>query len=135
MQSPPSREHGSAKWGKAKPINARYRSKQPEQNKILTQQVRIGLDDRKPRFYAKPNVMQAHTSFVVLDPKGEILRDTGHLLKSKDYDIKVLDLINPHRSHGYNPFAYLQDDKDVLKLVTNLIRNTTPKGRNTNDPF
>lgn len=145
-------EHGSAKWGKAKPINARYRSKQPEQNKILTQQIRIGLDGRKhrrnlnvlvvggsgsgkTRFYAKPNVMQAHTSFVVLDPKGEILRDTGHLLKSKDYDIKVLDLINPHRSHGYNPFAYLQDDKDVLKLVTNLIRNTTPKGSNTNDPF
>ncbi|WP_214629685.1 VirD4-like conjugal transfer protein, CD1115 family [Paenibacillus agaridevorans] len=145
-------EHGSAKWGKAKQINAKYRSKQPEQNKILTQQVRIGLDGRKhrrnlnvlvvggsgsgkTRFYAKPNVMQAHTSFVVLDPKGEILRDTGHLLKSKGYDIKVLDLINPHRSHGYNPFAYLQDDKDVLKLVTNLIRNTTPKGSNTSDPF
>lgn len=145
-------EHGSAKWGKAKPINAKYRSKQPEQNKILTQRVRIGLDGRKhrrnlnvlvvggsgsgkTRFYAKPNVMQVHTSFVVLDPKGEILRDTGHLLKSKGYDIKVLDLINPHRSHGYNSFAYLQDDKDVLKLVTNLIRNTTPKGSNTNDPF
>lgn len=145
-------EHGSAKWGKAKQVNTKYRSKEPEQNKILTQQVRIGLDGRKhrrnlnvlvvggsgsgkTRFYAKPNVMQAHTSFVVLDPKGEILRDTGHLLKSKGYDIKVLDLINPHRSHGYNPFAYLQDDKDVLKLVTNLIRNTTPKGSNTNDPF
>lgn len=145
-------EHGSARWGKARQIHAKYRSKQPEQNKILTQQVRIGLDGRKhrrnlnvlvvggsgsgkTRFYAKPNVMQAHTSFVVLDPKGEILRDTGHLLKSKGYDIKVLDLINPHRSYGYNPFAYLQDDKDVLKLVTNLIRNTTPKGSNTNDPF
>lgn len=145
-------EHGSARWGKARQIHSKYRSKQPEQNKILTQQVRIGLDGRKhrrnlnvlvvggsgsgkTRFYAKPNVMQAQTSFVVLDPKGEILRDTGHLLKSKGYDIKVLDLINPHRSHGYNPFAYLQDDKDVLKLVTNLIRNTTPKGSNTNDPF
>ncbi|MEK3986349.1 type IV secretory system conjugative DNA transfer family protein [Paenibacillus sp. FSL K6-3166] len=145
-------EHGSAKWGKAKPMNAKYRSKQPEQNKILTQRVRIGLDGRKhrrnlnvlvvggsgsgkTRFYAKPNVMQVHTSFVVLDPKGEILRDTGHLLESKGYDIKVLDLINPHRSHGYNSFAYLQDDKDVLKLVTNLVRNTTPKGSNTNDPF
>ncbi|MCY9667585.1 type IV secretory system conjugative DNA transfer family protein [Paenibacillus alginolyticus] len=145
-------EHGSARWGKARRINAKYHYKQPEQNKILTQQVRIGLDGRKhrrnlnvlvvggsgsgkTRFYAKPNVMQAHTSFVVLDPKGEILRDTGHLLKSEGYVIKVLDLINPHRSHGYNPFAYLQDDKDVLKLVTNLIRNTTPKGSNTNDPF
>lgn len=145
-------EHGSARWGRATRINAKYRSKQPEQNKILTQQVRIGLDGRKhrrnvnvlvvggsgsgkTRFYAKPNVMQAYTSYVILDPKGEILRDTGHLLKANGYDIKVLDLINPHRSHGYNPFAYLQDDKDVLKLVTNLIRNTTPKGSNTNDPF
>ena len=117
-------EHGSARWGKAGRINAKYRDKQPEQNKILTQQVRIGLDGRKhrrnlnvlvvggsgsgkTRFYAKPNVMQAHTSFVVLDPKGEILRDTGHLLKSEGYDIKVLDLINPDRSHGYNAFAYL----------------------------
>lgn len=63
------------------------------------------------------------------------MRDTGHLLKAKGYDIKVLDLIHPHRSHGYNPFVYLQDDKDVLKLVTNLIRNTTPKNSNTNDPF
>lgn len=145
-------EHGSARWGRAKSIHAKYRSKQPEQNKILTERVCIGLDGRKhrrnlnvlvvggsgsgkTRFYAKPNVMQAYTSFVVLDPKGEILRDTGHLLKAKGYDIKVLDLINPQRSHGYNPFAYLQDDKDVLKLVTNLIRNTTPKGSNTNDPF
>lgn len=145
-------EHGSARWGRAKTVNAKYRSKRTEQNKILTQRVRIGLDGRKhrrnlnvlvvggsgsgkTRFFAKPNIMQAHTSFVVLDPKGEILRDTGHLLRAKGYDIKVLDLINPHRSHGYNPFAYLHDDKDVLKLVTNLIRNTTPKGSNTNDPF
>lgn len=145
-------EHGSARWGKAKQINAKYRSKQPEQNKILTQHVRIGLDGRKhrrnlnvlvvggsgagkTRFYAKPNVMQSHTSLVVLDPKGEILRDTGSLLRSEGYAIKVLDLINPQLSHGYNSFAYLKDDKDVLKLVTNLIRNTTPKGSNTNDPF
>lgn len=94
-----------------------------------------GSGSGKTRFYAKPNVMQANTSFVILDPKGEILRDTGNLLKAKDYEIKVLDLINMHLSHCYNPFAYLYDDKDVLKLVTNLIRNTTPKGSNTNDPF
>lgn len=145
-------EHGSARWGRAKTVNAKYRDRRTEQNKILTQRVKIGLDGRKhrrnlnvlvvggsgagkTRFYAKPNVMQASTSYVVLDPKGEILRDTGHLLKAKGYDIKVLDLIHPHRSHGYNPFVYLQDDKDVLKLVTNLIRNTTPKNSNTNDPF
>lgn len=145
-------EHGSARWGRAKTVNAKYRDRRTEQNKILTQRVKIGLDGRKhrrnlnvlvvggsgagkTRFYAKPNVMKASTSYVVLDPKGEILRDTGHLLKAKGYDIKVLDLIHPHRSHGYNPFVYLQDDKDVLKLVTNLIRNTTPKNSNTNDPF
>ena len=145
-------EHGSARWGGATAVNRKYRDKNPYRNKILTQNVCIGLDGRKhkrnlnvlvvggsgsgkTRFYAKPNIMQANTSFVVLDPKGEILRDTGNLLKAKGYKIKVLDLINMHLSHCYNPFAYLQDDKDVLKLVTNLIRNTTPKGSNTNDPF
>jgi len=145
-------EHGSARWGGAAAVCKKYRDKNPQKNKILTQNVRIGLDGRKhrrnlnvmvvggsgsgkTRFYAKPNVMQANTSFVILDPKGEILRDTGNMLKAKGYEIKVLDLINMHLSHCYNPFAYLKDDKDVLKLVTNLIRNTTPKGSNTNDPF
>lgn len=145
-------EHGSARWGGAAAVCKKYRDKNPQKNKILTQNVRIGLDGRKhrrnlnvmvvggsgsgkTRFYAKPNVMKANTSFVILDPKGEILRDTGNLLKAKGYEIKVLDLINMHLSHCYNPFAYLNDDKDVLKLVTNLIRNTTPKGSNTNDPF
>jgi type IV secretion system protein VirD4 len=145
-------EHGSARWGGAAAINQKFRDKDLGNNKILTQNVRIGLNGRKhrrnlnvmvvdgsgsgkTRFYAKPNVMQANTSFVVLDPKGEILRDTGNLLKANGYEIKVLDLINTHLSHCYNPFAYLKDDKDVLKLVTNLIRNTTPKGSNTNDPF
>jgi len=145
-------EHGSARWGGAAAINRKYRDKDLGNNKILTQNVRIGLNGRKhrrnlnvmvvggsgsgkTRFYAKPNIMQANTSFVVLDPKGEILRDTGNLLKANGYEIKVLDLINTHLTHCYNPFAYLKDDKDVLKLVTNLIRNTTPKGSNTNDPF
>jgi type IV secretion system protein VirD4 len=145
-------EHGSAKWGSTETINRKYRDKDPQKNKILTQNVRIGMNGRqhqrnlnvmvvggsgsgKTRFYAKPNVMQANTSFVVLDPKGEILRDTGNLLRANGFEIKVLDLINMHFSHCYNPFIYLRDDKDVLKLVTNLIRNTTPKGSNTNDPF
>jgi type IV secretion system protein VirD4 len=145
-------EHGSARWGSATAVCKKYRDKDPQKNKILTQNVRIGLDGRKhkrnmnvmvvggsgsgkTRFYAKPNVMQANTSLVILDPKGEILRDTGNLLRAKGYAIKVLDLINMPLSHCYNPFAYLNDDKDVLKLVTNLIRNTTPKGSNTNDPF
>ncbi len=79
--------------------------------------------------------MQCNTSFVVLDPKGEIIRSVGHLLEENGYVIKVIDLIDMSKSLGYNPFHYIQSDKDVLKLITNLIRNTTPKGSSTNDPF
>ena len=145
-------EHGSAKWGTAKEVNHKYADKRSDQNILLTNHVKIGLDGRKhrrnlnvlvvggsgagkTRFYAKPNILHANTSFVALDPKGELLRDTGNLLESKGYEIRVLDLINPGLSHCYNPFAYLRDEKDVLKLVTNLIRNTTPKGASNNDPF
>lgn len=145
-------EHGSAKWGNARQLCKKYADKDKQQNIILTQNARIGLDGRKhrrnlnvmvvggsgagkTRFFAKPNIMQANTSFVVLDPKGEILRDTGGLLEKRGYDIKVLDLINTEKSHGFNPFVYLRDDKDVLRLVGNLIRNTTPKGAQSNDPF
>lgn len=145
-------EHGSAKWGNASQLSKKYADKSRYENIILTQNTRIGLDGRKhrrnlnvlvcggsgagkTRFYAKPNIMQANTSFVVLDPKGEILRDTGFMLEKEGYEIRVLDLINTERSHGYNPFVYLRDDKDVLKLVANLVRNTTPKGAQSNDPF
>jgi len=145
-------EHGSAKWGNKSSVNRKYMERERIQNKILTQNVSIGLDGRKhkrnlnvltvggsgsgkTRFYAKPNVMQANTSYVVLDPKGEILRDTGNLLKAKGYEIKVIDLINMDKSHCYNPFVYLSNDNDVQKLVTNLFKNTTPKGSQTNDPF
>ena len=145
-------EHGSAKWGNASQLSKKYADKNRYENIILTQNTRIGLDGRKhrrnlnvlvcggsgagkTRFYAKPNIMQANTSFVVLDPKGEILRDTGFMLEKEGYEIRVLDLINTERSHGYNPFVYLRDDKDVLKLVANLVRNTTPKGAHSNDPF
>ena len=145
-------EHGSARWGRAEEINKKYRERKPEENKLLTQHVRIGLDGRrhrrnlnvlvcggsgagKTRFYCKPNIMQANTSFVVLDPKGEILRDTGQLLKNKGYEIKVLDLINMEKSDCYNPFVYLRDDNDVQRLVTNLFKSTTPKGAQSQDPF
>ena len=145
-------EHGSARWGKARAVNRKYRSREYSENKILTQATVIGLNGRKhrrnlnvlvcggsgsgkTRFYAKPNIMQANTSFVVLDPKGEILRDTGNLLKSKGYKIRVLDLINMSKSHCYNPFVYLKDDNDIQKLVTNIFKNTTPKGSQTQDPF
>ena len=145
-------EYGSAKWANNKAVNKKYAEKDYYSNKILSQNVCIGLDGRrhrrnlntlviggsgagKTRFFGKPNLMQCNTSFVVLDPKGEQLRDVGNLLEKEGYVIKVVDLINMNRSHCYNPFRYIKDDKDVLKLITNLIRNTTPKGSQTNDPF
>ena len=145
-------EHGSAKWGSARTVNRKYRAAEPEDNKIFTQNVRMGLDGRKhrrnlntvvvggsgagkTRFYAKPNLCQANTSFTVLDPKGELLRSTGHLLRQKGYEVRVLDLLNMEKSHCYNPFAYLKNDNDVQKMVTNLFKATTPKGSQSNDPF
>ncbi len=150
-------EHGSAKWGDAHAVNKKYRDKDPAANKLLTQNVRIGLDGRKhrrnlnvlvcggsgagkTRFYCKPNAMQcssshANTSFVTLDPKGEILRDIGGLLEAEGYEVRILDLINMHRSHCYNPFVYLRNDNDVQRLVTNLFKATTPKGAQSQDPF
>ncbi|OJU10673.1 MAG: conjugal transfer protein TraG, partial [Clostridiales bacterium 43-6] len=94
-----------------------------------------GSGSGKTRFYAKPNVMQCNTSMVILDPKGEIVRDTGKLLEKKGYEVRILDLINMERSHCYNPFVYLYTDNDVQRLVTNLFKSTTPKGSQTNDPF
>ena len=145
-------EYGSAKWGSAKKICKKYIDKNNNNSKILTQNVQIGLDGRKhrrnlnvlicggsgagkTRFYAKPNIMQCNCSFVILDPKGEILRDTGGLLEHKGYEVKILDLINMDKSHCYNPFVYLKDDNDVQRLVTNLFKSTTPKGSQSNDPF
>ena len=145
-------EHGSARWGDARAVNKKYKAKEPEKNKVLTQHVQIGLDGRrhrrnlntmvvggsgagKTRAYAKPNLCQANTSFVVLDPKGELLRDTGYLLEQKGYEVRVLDLLDMSRSHCYNPFVYLRDDNDVQRLVTNLFKSTTPKGSQSQDPF
>lgn len=145
-------EHGSAKWGDVSKVNKKYIATPINENKILTQNVGIGLDGRvhrrnvnvlvvggsgagKTRFYAKPNIMQCNTSYVILDPKGENLRSTGKLLEQQGYVIKVIDLINMYKSHCYNPFEYIQNDNDILKLITNLIRNTTPKGSQTMDPF
>lgn len=145
-------EYGSARWANPNFICKKYANKEYFSNKIFSQNVRMGLDGKKhrrnlntiviggsgagkTRFYAKPNILQCNTSFVVLDPKGEIIRSVGHLLEAKDYVIKVIDLIDMPKSLGYNPFHYIQNDKDILKLITNLIRNTTPKGSSTNDPF
>lgn len=145
-------EHGSAKWGNVHKICKKYRSPDEFENRIFTKNFRMGLDGRKhrrnlntlvcggsgsgkSRFYAKVNLLQANTSFFVLDCKGELLRDTGNLLAAKGYEIRVLDLLNMEKSHCYNPFAYLETDNDVQKLVTNLFKATTPKGSQSQDPF
>ena len=145
-------EHGSAKWGDAKAVNKKYYQAPKSENKLMTQNVSIGINAKKhrrnlntlvcggsgagkTRFYCKPNLMQANTSFVILDPKGEIVRDVGKLLETKGYEIKVLDLISMEKSHCYNPFVYLQNDNDIQRLVTNLFKSTTPKGSQSNDPL
>lgn len=148
----PGEEHGSAKWGNVKSVVKRYIDKNNFSNIILTQNMRIGLNAKKhrrnlnvlvvggsgagkTRFYAKPNLMQANTSFIVADPKGEMLRSIAPLLIEKGYDVKVFNLIEPQNSDGYNPFVYIRKDEDVIKLISNLIQNTTPKNASQNDPF
>ena len=142
-------EHGSAAWGSPRQVNAMFRQ---QENKILTRHVRLGLDTHKhrrslnvlviggsgaakTRSYVKPNILEANTNYVITDPKMEVLTATGGWLKSKGYDIRVLNLVNLEESDGYNPFRYLRDEKDVLKLVNNLIQATTPKGSHESDPF
>ena len=145
-------EHGSAKWGNKHTIRKKYKQKPKSNNKILTNEVCMGLNAKahmrnlntlvaggsgagKTFFFAKPNIMQCNCSFVVTDPKGEIVRDTGAMLKANGYEVIVVDLINMERSHCYNPFKYLMSDNDVQRLVTNLFKSTTPKGSQSNDPF
>ena len=145
-------EHGSAQWGSARQLDRKYRDKDPERNTVLTQHVSMSLDGRKhrrnllqivvggsgsgkTRFFAKPNLMEANCSYVVCDPKGEMLRSIAPLLLEKGYVVKVFDLIDTKHSNCFNPFAYLHDDKDVMKMVNNLIKNTTPKDAQQNDPF
>ena len=146
-------EHGSAKWGSASAVNKKYAQQPKSENKLLTQNVAIGLNAKKhrrnlntlviggsgagkTRFFCKPNLMQCcRNSYFVLDPKGEIVRDVGELLSQKGYEVRVLDLISMEKSHCYNPFVYLQSDNDIQRLVTNLFKATTPKGSQSNDPF
>ncbi len=146
-------EYGSAKWGSARALNKAIRdNKNIEQNKILTQNTEIALNRRlhdknlftliiggpgsgKTRNYCYPNLMQCNCSYVILDPKGESLKAMGNLLKKEGYVIKILDLKDLEKSHGYNPFKYLQKEVDVMRLVTNLIKNTTKKDNMKGDQF
>ena len=147
----PGEEYGSAKWGSARELNKQYADPNGK-NVILTKHVSIGLDgykhqrnlnvlvvggsgSGKTRFFCKPGIMSVNCSYLIVDPKGEMLRSTGYLLKDEGYDIKVFDLIHPRQSDGYNPFTYIRDDPDVLKLMDNLVKNTTPPKGASNDPF
>lgn len=149
----PGVEHGSAKWGNPRELNRKYRDhKNPANNVILTQHLQMGLDGRKhrrnllqiivggsgagkTRFLVKPNVMLANASFIVTDPKGEIVRAIGPLLLKRGYVLRVFDLVDPSHSDWYNPFCYIRKDADVFRLIDNLIKNTTPKNAANNDPF
>ena len=149
----PGEEHGSAKWGNVSSIARKYTDRKHRlKNLILSQSLALSLNAKshrrnlnvlivggsgagKTRFYAKPNIMQCNTSFVIADPKGEMLRATAPLLLQRGYDVKVFNLINPSDSDGYNPFTYIRTDEDVVKLISNLIQNTTPKNAQQSDPF
>jgi hypothetical protein len=147
----PGAEHGSAAWGDVFRLNKFYMDKRGP-NLLLTQHFHIGIDGYKhkhntnilivggsgagkTRTYGVPNVLECACSMVITDPKAEILRKTGNLLKQKGYEVIIFDLINPTTSFCYNPFVYVQDDKDVLSLISNLIQNTTPSHSQSSDPF
>ncbi|MGI6579103.1 MAG: VirD4-like conjugal transfer protein, CD1115 family [Saccharofermentanales bacterium] len=144
--------YGSASWGSIKDLNAQFKDKIDDNNIILSKKLRIGIDgyktqrncnvmvvggsgSGKTRGYVKPNLMQLNTSYIVLDPKGEIFRSTGTMLKKNGYEIRVLDLYDMDKSNGYNPFKYLRKPQDVLILANNYISNTTPKDSRSSDPF
>ena len=148
-------EYGSARWGTAADI-APFMDKDFFQNIPMTQTERITMASRpkqpkyarnknilviggsgsgKTRFFAKPSLLQRHSSYVVTDPKGTILQEVGHLLEMKKYRIKCLNLINFRKSMRYNPLAYIRSEKDILKLVNALILNTKGEGEKSSEDF
>ena len=149
----PGEEYGSAKWGNPKELNRKYMDhRHKDANIILTQRVRLGMDGYitqrnmnvlvvggsgscKTRFFCKPNIYSANCSYLITDPKGELLRAAGALLAAQGYEVRVFNLIDPSQSDGYNPFSYIHSEKDVLTLIDNLIKNTTPRNASSNDPF
>ena len=149
----PGEEYGSAKWGDPKALCQKYMDHQhKEANIILTQRVRLGMDgyktqrnmnilviggsgSGKTRYFCKPGLYSANCSYLVTDPKGELLKAAGGLLLSLGYEVRVFNLIDPEQSDCYNPFVYVREEKDVLSLIDNLIKNTTPRNASSNDPF
>ena len=148
----PGREYGTARLATPKEINKVIRDKDDGKNRILSQNVRMSLDTRltklnnnvliiggsgsgKTFYEVKPNLMQRNSSFIITDPKGEILRSEGEMLKANGYNVKVINLLEMDKSDCYNPFVYLREETDVVKLVTNIMSNTTPKNATSSDPF
>ena len=148
----PGEEHGSASWGSVRELDKKYRDKDAGKNVILTQHLQMSMNGKlhrrnllqiivggsgsgKTRFLAKPNLMLANASFIVTDPKSEMLRAVGKLFLEEGYVLRVFDLIDPSKSDCYNPFRYIRKDADVFKLIDSFIKNTTPKGAKANDPF
>ena len=147
----PGVEYGSAEWGTEKDIERYIDKKNFEKNILFTQTERMSLDTRqtfrnnnvliiggsgsgKTRFYVKPNLMQMHSSYVVTDPKGSLVKECGKMLADNGYKVRILNLINMETSDKYNPFNYLKDEKDILKLITNLITNTNaPHSKSAGD--
>lgn len=146
------KEYGSAEWGKPGDFK-KFIDKDDDKNIILTKTEKFSINSRKTmrnnnilvvggsgtgktRFVLKPNLMQMHSSYVITDPKGEILRDTGNMLERNGYKIRVLNLYELNKSNKYNPFNYIRSEKDILKLINNLIKNTNPSGSSGgSDPF
>ncbi len=146
------KEHGSAEWGKRSSIKP-FTDKNPERNILFTNTEGMSLDTRKTfrnnnvvviggsgsgktRFYVKPNIMQCHSSYVITDPKGSLINETGKMLQQNGYKVKIFNLIDFGKSDHYNFFEYVHDEKDILKLITNLITNTNgDKKGGAADPF
>lgn len=150
----PGKEYGTAKIENPATINKVIQDKDENFNRILSKNLRMSLNFRKLKlngnilicggsgagktFYeVKPNLMQMprNCSFICTDPKGEILRSCGEMLKNNGYNVKVINLLEMEKSDCYNPFLYIREETDVVKLITNLISNTTPKGATPSDPF
>ena len=149
----PGEEHGSAEWGNVSALARKYTDKADKfNNLILSQTMRLGLNAKKhrrnlnvlvvggsgagkTRFYCKPNILQCNASYIISDPKGELMRATAPLLIENGYEVHVFNLITPEDSDGYNPFVYIRTDEDVIKLINNIIENTTPKNSQQGDPF
>lgn len=152
----PGEEHGSARWGIAREVNKHFQTKPTDRYILLSKRISISMSVRdlpqehqtnhnvlvvggsgsgKTQYYIKPNLLQANCSYIVCDPKGEVYRSVGNLLEEQGYEVTILNLVDMEHSDCYNPFMYLHSDTDTIKLITNLIQNTTPKKAQVNDPF